>query len=96
MDALSAVCVNITGIRNVYTGKDGRKYAYQIGAEREDGGISGMVYVFEEGEVTPETRQLPPMRRAGYFHIKPDGGIKRSPKSFPVHLYILEAGKVSA
>lgn len=96
MDALTAVCEKTTGIRNVYVGNDGRRYAYQIGAEREDGGISGLVYVFEEGEVTPEARQLPPMRRAGYFHIKADGGIKRSPKAFPIHLYILEAGKVSA
>ena len=89
MEALTAVCEKMTGLSNVYTGKDGRTYFFTRGREREDGGISGMVYLCESDHLSP-------YRPAGHFSIKPDGGFKRSPKSFPVHLYILEAGKVSA
>ena len=89
LEALQAVCEKMTGLSNVYQGKDGRTYFFTIGRERRDGGISGMIYQCE-------TDHLSPYRPAGYFLIKPEGGLSRAPKSFPLHLYILEAGKVSA
>ena len=89
LEAIQAVCEKMTGLSNVYRGNDGRTYFWTIGREREDGGISGAVYQCE-------TDHLSPYRLAGHFSIKPEGGIKRAPKSFPVHLYILEAGKLSA
>lgn len=89
MEALQVVCANMTGLSNVYKGNDGRTYFFTIGRERNDGGIGGAVYQCE-------TDHLSPYRKAGYFLIKPGGGLSRAPKSFPVHLYILEAGKVFA
>jgi hypothetical protein len=86
LEALQAVCEKMTGLSNVYQGKDGHTYFWTIGREREDGGISGAVYQCE-------TDHLSPYRRAGYFEIKPDGGVKRNPRALDATLWVIERMK---
>lgn len=74
-DAWMVLCRRQTGSQNVYHGKDGATYFYEISRrEHSDGAITGTSY-----------RELPNgyARKCGAFRIDGDGTVARFPTAWP-------------